>query len=138
MMGSPDSSTEPEPAPPVDDAEAGAPSGTQALVRDPVCPFLTGAAGAWRMSIPDRDHRCAAFAPATSLAPSKQARLCLTPAHLGCATYLASTSARQARVGSGAPPERSGRWGLARTTPVVREVGGLRATVGALVADRRT
>lgn len=102
------------------------------------CPFLVAAGGAWRMSVPDREHRCAAFTPATSLAPSKQARLCLTPAHAGCATFLASTSARQARVGGGATLDRAGRWGIARTTPLVEEVGGLRATLGALVADRRT
>jgi LysM repeat protein len=102
------------------------------------CPFLVAASGAWRMSVPDREHRCAAFTPATSLAPSKQARLCLTPAHVGCATYLASTAARQARVGGASKQDRAGRWGIARTTPVVEEVGGLRATLGALVADRRT
>ena len=90
------------------------------------------------MSVPDREHRCAAFVPATSLALTKQARLCLTANHPGCATYLASTSARQARVGSGERVARVGRWGLARTMPVVQEVGGLRATIGALIADRRT
>jgi LysM repeat protein len=123
------------------DSTAVTTTATQAAVEplvDGACPFLEAAAGAWRMSVPDRDHRCAAFVPATSLAPSKQARLCLTPAHAGCATYLASTSARQARVGSGAKLDRAGRWGIARTTPVIEEVGGLRATLGALVADRRT
>jgi hypothetical protein len=90
------------------------------------------------MSIPDREHRCAAFVPATSLALSKQSRLCLTPNHPGCATYIASTSARQARTGVGERIERSGRWGFARTMPVVEEVGGLRATLSALMSDRRT
>jgi hypothetical protein len=111
---------------------------TPAPLSEGACPFLVAAGGAWRMSVPDREHRCAAFTPATSLAPSKQARLCLTPAHAGCATYLASTSARQARVGGTGLTDRAGRWGIARTTPVVEEVGGLRATLGALVADRRT
>lgn len=110
----------------------------EAPLSDGACPFLVAAAGAWRMSTPDREHRCAAFTPATSLAPKKQARLCLTPAHAGCATYLASTSARDARVGSGSKQDRAGRWAIARTTPVVEEVGGLRSTLGALVADRRT
>jgi LysM repeat protein len=119
-------------------AEASLPTESAALAGDGLCPFLIGGEGGWRMSIPDRDHRCAAFSPATSLAPSKQARLCLTAAHVGCATYIASTSARQAKVGSGAPADRAGRWGIARTTPVVREIGGLRASVGALLADRRT
>jgi hypothetical protein len=108
------------------------------LVPAEACPFLIAAAGAYRMSVPDREHRCAAFVPATSLALTKQARLCLTANHPGCATYLASTSARQARVGNGERVARSGRWGLARTMPIVQEVGGLRATIGALIADRRT
>jgi hypothetical protein len=108
------------------------------LVPAEACPFLIAAAGAYRMSVPDREHRCAAFVPATSLALTKQARLCLTANHPGCATYLASTSARQARIGSGERVARSGRWGLASTMPVVQEVGGLRATIGALIADRRT
>lgn len=108
------------------------------LVPAGVCPFLIAAAGAYRMSVPDREHRCAAFVPATSLALAKQARLCLTANHPGCATYVASISARQARVGEGERLERAGRWGIARTMPVVQEVGGLRATVGALIADRRT
>jgi len=108
------------------------------LVDAGACPFLVAADGAWRMTIPDRDHRCAAFVPATSLAPSKQARLCLTAGHLGCATYLASTKARAARTGAPEPAIRAGRWAFARTTPVVEEIGGVRATLGALLADRRT
>jgi len=119
-------------------AARGTPPTAPALVPAEACPFLIAAAGAYRMSVPDREHRCAAFIPATSLALTKQARLCLTANHAGCATYLASTSARQARVGTGERVPRAGRWGLARTMPVVHEVGGLRATIGALIADRRT
>src|SRR4051794_7469538 len=102
-----------------------------------LCPFLVSASGGWRMNEPSPDHRCAAFVPATSLAPSKQQRLCLTPAHAGCATYLASTSARAARVGAAHGPDRAGRWAFARTTPVVQDDGGLRASLGALLGDRR-
>ncbi|MBI3750215.1 MAG: LysM peptidoglycan-binding domain-containing protein [Chloroflexi bacterium] len=109
-----------------------------ALLPAGVCPFLIAAGGAYRMGTPDREHRCAAFAPATSLALAKQARLCLTRNHPGCATYVASISARQARVGAAGRVGRAGRWGIARTMPVVEEVGGLRATLGALIADRRT
>ena len=108
------------------------------LVPAEACPFLIAAAGAYRMTVPDREHRCAAFAPATSLALTKQARLCLTANHPGCATYIASTAARQVRVGTGERIERAGRWGIARTMPVVEEVGGLRASLAALIADRRT
>lgn len=108
------------------------------LVPASACPFLIAAAGAYRMNVPDREHRCAAFVPATSLSVAKQARLCLTANHPGCATYVASISARRARVGAGERIDRAGRWGIARTMPVVEEVGGLRATLGALLADRRT
>jgi LysM repeat protein len=118
-------------------ADAGGPVAPPLIVAG-ACPFLVAAAGAYRMNVPDREHRCAAFIPATSLAVSKQARLCLTANHVGCATFIASTSARQARVGTGERIERAGRWGLARTMPVVEEVGGLRATLGALIGDRRT
>jgi len=128
-------SAEPRPgAAPTPDATPAAPP----LVAVEACPFLMAAAGAYRMSVPDREHRCAAFVPATSLALTKQARLCDTANHVGCATFIASTSARQARVGSGERIERAGRWGLARTMPVVEQVGGLRATLGALIGDRRT
>jgi LysM repeat protein len=89
------------------------------------------------MNEPSTDHRCAAFLPPTSLAASKQQRLCLTPAHAGCATYLASTSARAARVGTAQGPDRASRWAFARTTPTVEDDGGLRARLGALLGDRR-
>src|SRR6185436_20556643 len=79
------------------------------------CPFLLAEAGGWRLDTPSRDHRCGAFTPAAPLAPEKQARLCLTPSHTGCATYLASLSARTERVGV-TPVRRSTRWGLSRTT----------------------
>lgn len=133
-----------DPASNANRAGQGAANSSEPLAQPPLlvparaCPFLIAEAGAYRMSLPDREHRCAAFVPATSLALSKQSRLCLTPNHPGCATYIASTSARQARTGLGERIQRSGRWGLARTMPIVEEVGGLRATLGALIADRRT
>src|SRR4051812_19393561 len=88
------------------------------------CPFLLAEAGGWRLDVPSREHRCAAFNPPAPLAPEKQSRLCLTDTHTTCATYLASIAARETRVGS-APPERATRWGLARTTTVVQDPGGV-------------
>src|SRR3954469_387186 len=79
------------------------------------CPFLMSAAGGWRLDVPSRDHRCAAFNPAAPLAPEKQSRLCLTEGPVTWATYLAAVAAREARLGA-PPPERATRWGLARTT----------------------
>ncbi len=100
------------------------------------CPFLVAEAGGWRLDIPTRDHRCGAVSPAASLSPEKQARLCLTPAHTGCATYLASLTARTERLGA-APVRRATRWGLARTTSVIEDPGGIRARLLATLLDRR-
>lgn len=100
------------------------------------CPFLLTEPGGWRLDRPSRDHRCAAFSPPAPLAPEKQARLCLTPSHVGCPTYLASLAAREARLGP-QPGDRATRWGLARTTPVIEDPGGLRARLLATLLDRR-
>ncbi len=100
------------------------------------CPFLLAEAGGWRLDVPSRDHRCAAFVPTAPLAPEKQARLCLTANHTTCATYVASLAARDARLGS-TPGDRATRWGLARTTTVIEDPGGIRARLAVLVLDRR-
>jgi LysM repeat protein len=102
-----------------------------------VCPFLVAAGGGWRLATPSREHRCGAVSPAAALTPQKQVRLCLTDGHLHCATFIAAAAAREARLGSAAMPERVGRWALARTTPVVEEVGGFRTTLAGALADRR-
>jgi hypothetical protein len=110
------------------------------LVRaDPaeICPFLVAAAGGWRLAVPSREHRCGAVNPPSPLSPQKQTRLCLTEGHLRCATFLAAGAARESRVGSAAMPDRVSRWALARTTPVVEEVGGVRTTLAGMLADRR-
>ena len=54
--------------------------------------------------MPSRDHRCGAFSPPAPLSPEKQARLCLTPAHTSCATYLASLGARTGAARRGPGP----------------------------------
>jgi LysM repeat protein len=115
-------------------AAADAPASDQVLPRG--CPFLLAEAGGWRLAIPTREHRCAAFTPSAPLAPEKQTRLCLTPAHTGCATYLASLAAREARLGAPSP-DRATRWGLARTTTVIEDSGGLRGRLLGLLLDRR-
>ena len=100
------------------------------------CPFLVAEGGGWRLDVPVRDHRCGAVTPPAALSLEKQQRLCLTDAHVACATYIASMSARGARLGipSGV---RATRWGLARTTTVIEDSGGVRARVLALLLDRR-
>jgi len=103
-----------------------------------VCPFLISSTGDWRLAAPTREHRCSAFVPLTSLSLEKQARLCLRDAHVTCATYAASVTARAQRAGSGEPVERVGRWGLARTAPLIEDTGGLRGTLITMIADRRT
>jgi LysM repeat protein len=121
----------------LDAADPGAPLEARATVGT-VCPFLIAATGDWRLAAPTREHRCAAFVPLTSLSLEKQARLCLTATHTGCATYTASVAARTAAVGSGEPVDRAGRWGYARTTPLIEDTGGLRGTLITMIADRRT
>jgi hypothetical protein len=103
-----------------------------------LCPFLIAATGDWRLAAPTREHRCAAFAPLTSLSLDKQARLCLAASHVSCATYKASVGARAERAGAGEPEERAGRWGLARTAPLIEDTGGLLGTLITMIADRRT
>ena len=100
------------------------------------CPFLVAEGGGWRLDIPSRDHRCGAVSPPASLSPEKQARLCLTAGHVGCATYLASMDARGTRLGAPVA-DRATRWGLARTTTVIEDAGGLRSQVTSLLSDRR-
>jgi LysM repeat protein len=100
------------------------------------CPFLVSEGGGWRLDVPARDHRCGAVTPPAALSLEKQQRLCLTDAHVACATYVASMSARDARLGI--PSDiRATRWGLARTTTVIEDSGGVRARVLALLLDRR-
>jgi LysM repeat protein len=100
------------------------------------CPFLLAEAGGWRLAEASRDHRCAAFTPAAPLSPEKQVRLCLTPTHTNCATFMASMAARSLRLGVPSS-NRATRWNLARTTTVIEDPGGLRGRVLALVLDRR-
>jgi LysM repeat protein len=116
-------------------ADAGTPL-AEPSPRPSGCPFLLSEDGGWRLEAPSRDHRCAAFSPAAPLAPEKQARLCLTDTHVSCATYLASIAAREARLGA-PPPERATRWGLARTTTVIVDPGGVRSGLLTAALDRR-
>jgi LysM repeat protein len=122
----------PRPAPPATPV-AGEPDVSRVLRG---CPFLLSEAGGWRLDSPSRDHRCAAFSPPAPLAPEKQARLCLTASHTTCATYLASLAARETRLGR-APTNRATRWGLARTTTVIEDPGGVRSRVLGVALDRR-
>ena len=100
------------------------------------CQFLVAESGAWRLGIPSREHRCGAFSPPAPLAPEKQSRLCLAATHVGCATYVASVNARTERLGA-APVRRATRWGLARTTTVIEDAGGIKARLVGAVLDRR-
>lgn len=126
---------EPSPLPSVTAPEATAvPGDAPGTLRG--CPFLLSEAGGWRLDMPARDHRCAAFSPPAPLSPEKQARLCLTASHTTCATYLASLAAREQRLGA-VPVDRATRWGLARTTTVIEDPGGIRTRLLAVALDRR-
>jgi LysM repeat protein len=91
-----------------------------------ICPYLTSSGGAWRMSGPSRDHRCAAVDPPAPQAPDKQRRHCLSPDHVECPVYRASRAARSSALAGGADPELIDaadrrRRPLARTAPVLLE-----------------
>lgn len=131
MAGAEPPRADPAPRPTVPGAEAVA---ERATPRG--CPFLLAEAGGWRLDLPSRDHRCAAFVPPAPLAPEKQVRLCLTAEHTSCATYLASLAARTARLGT-TSGDRATRWGLARTTTVIEDPGGVRAWLVGAALDRR-
>lgn len=126
--------TEPPAPPTVDDASSVA---EVAAPGSRLCPYLVASSGDWRAPAPRKEHRCAAFLPPASLATEKQARLCLTPGHVDCATFVAARQAREARLGDEAN-RPGGRWGLARTAAVVEDAGGSRAMLAGLVSDRRT
>jgi LysM repeat protein len=59
-----------------------------------LCPYLATESGQWRAAFPTREHRCMAVSPPVALAPDKQRRLCLVPAHETCATYLTANLVR--------------------------------------------
>ena len=100
----------------------------------PICPFLVAEAGAWRLAVPSREHRCTAFSPPAALALDKQERLCLTSSHPSCATYVASLAARKARLTP--VGDHPIRWRLGRTTSVIDDPSGIRAVLLGLILDR--
>ncbi|HET7181562.1 MAG TPA: LysM peptidoglycan-binding domain-containing protein [Candidatus Limnocylindrales bacterium] len=99
------------------------------------CPFLLAEGGGWRLGLPAREHQCTAVSPAAALSLEKQSRLCLTAAFPSCATYLASMEARGNRLGVPAG-ETATRWGLARTTAVIEDPGGVRSRIVGALTDR--
>jgi len=94
-------------------------SGTES-VRE-LCPYLMAADGTHRSSVPAREHRCAALAPAPPIASEKQRRLCLTAAHRECATFGAAVAGRTLVAGDGSTGDQSLRRPYARTTPILLE-----------------
>ena len=98
------------------------------------CPYLVSADGAWRRSVPSRDHRCAAVTPPAPLIAEKQRGLCLTEDHLGCATFLAAESARAAAIDRPSSLPRP----IARTAPIILDSGRVSIAMPGLRADRST
>jgi LysM repeat protein len=105
-----------------------------------VCPYLLSADGRWRASTPAREHRCTVVTPPAVLAADKQRRLCLTPEHVGCSTYLAALAATDQAVdadaqGSGQHPSRHVR-PVARTAPLLLDHGRLAIGVPGISTER--
>ena len=84
-----------------------------------ICPFLLAANGDWRSAEATGDHRCTAVFPPAALTTEKQRRLCLTPDHESCATFVAALAAREPAI----EPARADARPMPRTTPVVMERG---------------
>ncbi len=105
-----------------------------------VCPYLMSADGRWRASTPAREHRCTVVTPPAVLAAEKQRRLCLTPEHVGCSTYLAALAATHQTVDRDAPgsaqdPRRHVR-PVARTVPLLLDHGRLAIGVPGMPTER--
>jgi LysM repeat protein len=97
-----------------------------------ICPFLLAGDGAWRSAEATGDHRCTAVFPPAALTTEKQRRLCLTPSHESCATFVAALAGREpagAVISLDARP-------LPRTTPVVMERGRFVLPVLSMRPDR--
>jgi LysM repeat protein len=125
---------------PQDDAAAiHLPDRTVATAVAAACPYLAAEGRAWRSAAADREHRCTAVTPSAVLALEKQRRLCLTPDHARCATFLAATAGHvdAAEPEDGPSLEHVTRWAITRTTPVVLDRGRLPAAVSALSPFRR-
>jgi len=90
------------------------------------CPYLTSAAGSWRIASPSRDHRCVAVDPPAAQPNDKQRQHCLSSAHVECALYRAARAARTTTLAGGSDPglveaaDRRRR-PLARTAPILLE-----------------
>lgn len=109
-----------------------------------ICPYL-GTGEGWRLAVPDRAHRCLAVSPATPLALSKQARLCLVDAHRDCATFRAAVDVIGGNDSQGSyrrgEPFRAAdrrRWPVPRTQPTVLDVGRGSVDVGTVARERAT
>jgi LysM repeat protein len=113
------------------------------LVTRRICPYLSIDGAAWRSAYPQKDHRCGAITPPALLAVDKQRRLCLTDAHVSCATYLTARHLpldREPLGGTGedgpgaaevlASEAGVTRWSLVRTVPVVLDHSRVTIRVG--------
>ena len=102
-----------------------------------VCPYLMSADGRWRASTPAREHRCTVVTPPAILAAEKQRRLCLSPEHVACSTYLAAID--QTGLADASPATRDDRRParpVARTAPLVLDHGRLAISMPALNVER--
>jgi LysM repeat protein len=97
-----------------------------------ICPFLLAAGGGWRSAEATGDHRCTAVYPPAPLTTEKQRRLCLTPTHETCATFVAALAAREPVV----EIRRASARPMPRTTPVVLERGRFSIPAYSLRPDR--
>ena len=100
-----------------------------------VCPYLMSADGRWRASTPTRDHRCTVVTPPALLAADKQRRLCLSPEHTSCSTYLAAVDPSATPSNTTRDDRRPTR-AVTRTAPLVLDQGRVTISLPALHLER--
>lgn len=117
------------------DAEPLRPSDDELATAPARCPYLASSDGAWVAQAATAEHRCGAVSPPAPLALPKQRRLCLTTAHVGCATYVAAREARDAAIGPAAGVPVA--WNWVPTRPVLDASLGRGSQLAGVLADRR-
>lgn len=132
-------------------AASGAPFAPQApepdrlvdLATRRLCPFVGVEDRAFRVAAASPDHRCTAIVPPTPLSVDKQRRLCLTPSHRDCATFVAATGGAEAGSPQGSAAaavttvgDVVTRWAIGRTSPVVLDQGRVGSSVPPLRIGR--
>src|SRR3954454_21466170 len=86
-----------------------------------VCPLLGVDDGSWRSAYAARDHHCHAVTPPAPLAVDKQRQLCLLPAHVSCATFIAARAVAEEAAPTAPGDHGAALWPTAGASTLVLE-----------------